>query len=110
MADLLLIADLLITDYSSSAGDFLLTGRPLVLAHFDRKDYESQKRSLWVNPEEAGYLVAKNQDELNQILSHLYSYDHQAIADKINSFYGTRETGQSSEAVARRIIKQLDSK
>ena len=107
MADLLLIADLLITDYSSSAGDFLLTGKPLVLAHFDRKDYESQDRNLWVNPEEAGYLVAKNQSELNNILSNLYSYDHQAIADKVNRFYGTKETGQSSEAVVRRILNKL---
>ena len=108
MADLLLIADLLITDYSSSAGDFLLTGRPLVLAHFDREHYEEQGRSLWVNPEEAGYLVAKNQEELNTMLSNLYSYDHQAIADKINRFYGTKETGQSSEAVAHRILKEIN--
>ena len=107
MADLLLIADLLITDYSSCAGDFLLTGRPLVLAHFDIKHYEEQGRSLWVDPLEAGYLVAKNQDELNQILSNLYSYDHKAIADKINRFYGTKETGQSSEAVVRRILKEV---
>lgn len=109
MADLLLMADLLITDYSSSAGDFILTGKPLVLAHFDRDDYyKTQRRSLWVNPEEAGYLVAKNQDELNQILSTLYSYDHQAIAAKINHFYGTHETGHSSEAVAHRILNHLN--
>ncbi len=107
MADLLLIADLLITDYSSCAGDFLLTGRPLVLAHFDIKHYEEQGRSLWVDPVEAGYLVAKNQDELKQILSKLYSYDHKAIAGKINRFYGTKETGQSSEAVVRRILKEV---
>ena len=107
MADLLLITDLLITDYSSCAGDFLLTGRPLVLALFDREDYESQDRNLWVSPEETGYLVAKTQEELNQILSHLYSYDHQAIADKVNRFYGTNETGRSSEAVVRRILKEL---
>lgn len=111
MADLLLIADLLITDYSSCAGDFLLTGRPLVLAHFDRDDYnKAQKRSLWVEPVEAGYLVAGNQDELNKVLSNLYSYDHQAIADKLNHFYGTKETGQSSEAVVRRILKELNRK
>ena len=110
MADLLLIADLLITDYSSCAADFLLTGRPVVLAHFDRKDYEAQGRPLWVNPEEAGYLVAKNQNELNIILSHLYSYNHQAIADKINLFYGTKETGLSSETVVRRIIQELNKK
>lgn len=110
MADLLLISDLLITDYSSCAGDFILTGRPLVLAHFDRDDYyKAQKRSLWVEPEEAGYLVAKNQDELNQILSKLRSYDHQAIAGKLNRFYGTKETGRSSEAIARRILQQLNN-
>ena len=108
MADLLLIADLLITDYSSSAGDFILTGKPVVLTHFDRADYEAQGRPLWVNPEEAGYLVAKNQDELNQILSKLYTYDHQAIADKVNRFYGTKETGRSSEAVARKIVERLN--
>ena len=107
MADLLLISDLLITDYSSSAGDFLLTGKPVVLAHFDRSDYEAQGRPLWVNPDEAGFLVAKNQDELNKILSKLNSYNHQVIADKINRFYGTKETGQSSEAVVRRILEKI---
>lgn len=110
MADLLLITDLLITDYSSSAGDFILTGRPVVLAHFDRKDYEAQGRPLWVNPEETGYSVAKNQKELNKLLSNLYSYDHQAIADNVNRFYGTKETGQSSEAVVSRILKELYDK
>ena len=110
MADLLLISDLLITDYSSCAGDFLLTGRPLVLAHFDRDDYnKAQNRSLWVEPIEAGYLVAGNQDELNHILSNLYDYDHQAIADKLNRFYGTKETGQSSEAVARKILQHFNN-
>ena len=108
MADLLLVADLLITDYSSSAGDFILTGKPLVLAHFDRDEYESRDRNLWVNPEEAGYLVAKNQNELNQILTNLYSYDHQAIAEKVKRFYGTKETGLSSVAVAKRIILELN--
>jgi CDP-glycerol glycerophosphotransferase len=108
MADLLLIADLLITDYSSCAGDFLLTGKPVVLAHFDRNEYEAQGRPLWVNPNDAGYLVAKNQSELDHILANLYSYDHQAIAEKINRFYGTKETGQSSETIVRRIIQELN--
>jgi CDP-glycerol glycerophosphotransferase len=108
MADLLLVSDLLITDYSSSAGDFLLTGKPVVLAHFDRSDYEAKGRPLWVNPEEAGFLVAKNQDELNQILSNLHSNNHKAIADKINRFYGTKETGHASEAVSERILQVLN--
>lgn len=108
MADLLLMADLLITDYSSCAGDFLLSGKPVILAHFDRDEYEAQGRPLWVNPNEVGYLVAKNQGELNHILANLYSYDHRAIVDKVNRFYGTKETGQSSEAIVRRIIQELN--
>lgn len=107
MADLLLIADLLLTDYSSCAGDFLLTEKPVVLVHFDKEEYLSKARSLWINPMEAGYLVAKDQSELNTILSHIYTYDHKAIANKINTFYGTKEYGKSSEAVAKRIIQEL---
>ena len=108
MADLLLITDLLLTDYSSCAGDFLLTGKPVVLVHFDKEKYLSKERSLWINPEEAGYLVAKDQSELNTILSHLYTYDHKAISDKLNQFYGTKESGKSSEAVARRILQEIN--
>lgn len=107
MADLLLVADLLLTDYSSCAGDFLLTEKPVVLVHFDKEEYLSKARSLWIDPEGAGYLVAKDQSELNTILSHLYTYDHKAIANKINQFYGTKESGKSSEAVAKRIVREL---
>ena len=110
MADLLLIADLLLTDYSSCAGDFLLTGKPVVLVHFDKEEYLSKARSLWIDPVEAGYLVAKNQSELNAILSHLHEYDHKATADKLNKFYGTKESGKSSEAVAQRIVQELKIK
>ena len=108
MADLLLISDLLLTDYSSCAGDFLLTEKPVVLVHFDKDEYLSKARSLWINPEEAGYLVAKDQSELNTILSHLNTYNHKAIADKINRFYGTKETGHASEAVSKRILQVLN--
>lgn len=108
MADLLLATDLLITDYSSCAGDFLLTGKPVILAHFDKESYQSKDRLLWVDGEKAGYLVAKNQQELNDILKRIDTYDHKEIDEKVLQFYGTHETGHSSEAVARRIISELN--
>ena len=110
MADLLLITDILITDYSSCAGDFLLTKKPVILAHFDKEEYLSKERSLWINPAEAGYLVANNQIELNSILSNLDTYDHKKIANKIDLFYGTKESGNSSETVARRILKEINTR
>jgi CDP-glycerol glycerophosphotransferase len=110
MADLLLVADMLITDYSSCAGDFLLTGKPVVLAHFDRDDYQDKHRELWVNVEEAGYLVAKNQQELNGLLSRINAYNHQEIDQKILNYYGTKESGNSAEAVVRRILDELSKR
>ncbi len=107
MADLLLVTDLLITDYSSCAGDFLLTGKPLILAHFDKESYESKNRLLWVDPEKAGYLVAGNQQELNDILKRIDTYDHKHINKKVLQFYGTSESGHASEAIAQRIITEL---
>lgn len=107
MADLLLIADFLITDYSSCAGDFALTNRPVVLALFDVDEYQEHYRTLKVNPEEAGFLVARNQAELNNICSNLYSYNHDEIAKKINSYYGTAETGSASKALADKIVSLM---
>ena len=108
MADLLLISDLLITDYSSCAGDFILTGKPVILAHFDKEEYQKDSRTLWVNPNEAGYLIANNQKELNDILSNLNSFNHNSISEKIKDFYGTNETGHASEYIAKRIIKEIN--
>ena len=108
MADLLLVTDLLITDYSSCAGDFLLTGKPVVLAHFDRESYQSKDRQLWVDATEAGYLVARNQQELNDILKRIDTYDHKTINEKVLQYYGTKESGHASEAVAQRILQELN--
>ena len=110
MADLLLVADMLITDYSSCAGDFLLTGKPVVLAHFDRDDYQDKHRKLWVNVEEAGYLVAKNQQELNGLLSRINAYNHQEIDKKVLGYYGTKESGDAAEVVARRILVEINKR
>ena len=108
MADLLLISDFLITDYSSCAGDFVLTGRPCVLAQYDRDQYEHNSRSLCYNPDDTGFLIAKNEEELDTIINQLDRYDHKAISQKVASFYGTKESGQSSKLVAERIINWIN--
>ena len=71
MADLLSIADMLITDYSSCAGDFLLTKRPTILAFFDQKEYLESCRSFQFDPYEAGFFIAETQDALEEIIQNL---------------------------------------
>ncbi len=103
MTDLLLISDCLITDYSSCAGDFILTNKPCILAHFDKEEYEAKSRSLWINPDETGFLIAKNQKELNNLLEHLYDYDHASIANNVLNYYGAYESGKSAKVTAQKI-------
>lgn len=105
MADLLLIADCLISDYSSCAGDYILTKRPCVLAIFDQVEYEKYSRALWITPKEAGFVVANNQEELNHILSNLNTYDFESISDRIIKKYGSYDRSDSTMQVCNKIIE-----
>lgn len=101
---LLLICDMLVTDYSSIAGDFLLLNRPIILYLADRQDYCSE-RSLVFDPDDSPYRVAHNEDELIDIACHFG--DAEENCRKLAEFYGMKESGGASMAVAERIKEIL---
>ena len=68
MRDLLAICDLLLSDYSSCASDFPLTGKPVALFQPDLDQYQAQDRPLYFSMEDTPYWAAANQRELEQIL------------------------------------------
>jgi len=103
MADLLAIADFLITDYSSSAGDYALTRKPMILAAFDKEEYIKNCRRFAIDIEEPGFIVAKSQSQLMHILQVYTNTDYAESAEKVLKFYGECETGKSAEEVCRRI-------
>lgn len=105
MADLLLISDMLITDYSSCAGDFLLRKKPVILAAFDKADYENNCRNFRIPIEETGYFIAYNQDELNSIIRNNTDEDFKQNCEQVLDFYKTVETGKASEEICYRIDK-----
>ena len=108
MADILLISDILITDYSSSASDFILTNKPVILAQYDIVQFTKESRTLYFDPKDTGYLIAYNEEELKGILSNINSFDHESIRKKVDSFYGTHESGQSTEKICDYIISWLN--
>lgn len=108
MKDLLLISDILITDYSSCACDFILTKRPTILAQFDIDFYTKECRSLSITCEEAGFLVANTQDDLDVLLKNLHSTDHCEIEKKVDSYFGTYETGNATEKISEVICNWID--
>jgi len=68
-AELLLAADVLVTDYSSLLFDWALTGRPAVLFAYDLETYRDDVRGLYLDPErDLPYPVVRTTDELGEAL------------------------------------------
>lgn len=107
MADLLLISDVLITDYSSSAGDFALLNRPIILYQPDREKYYKEDRSLYFDMDDSPYIVAYNTKEIVKYICETNSETTFENCKKILDFYKTYEKGNASETVAKIIIDRI---
>jgi CDP-glycerol glycerophosphotransferase len=103
MADLLLVADFLITDYSSCASDFALTRRPIILATFDRDSYSQEERSLNVALEDTGFIYADSQARLIEIIDSSGDTDYRESCERVLRFYGSAETGHAAERICSMI-------
>ena len=98
MQELLCMSDMLITDYSSSMFDFTMQQRPCVLYATDIEEYD---RGYYYKFTELPYPVARNNEELKQILS---SFDKAKYEAELQTFFskvvGLCEDGHASEALA----------
>lgn len=104
MRDLLMVTDLYMTDYSSSASDFALTGRPVAIYQPDYDAYQDKDRALHFTIEQSPFWTARTQDELDAILMNM-TCDRVRENDRaILDFYDTEETGQASRRVAEWIL------
>lgn len=106
MADLLCISDMLITDYSSCAEDFILVEKPIILTIFDIEEYVKNSRSFAFPIEKCGHIFAHNQDELIGILNTVSDREYAESCKKVMSFYEVNETGEASYCVCRRIDEE----
>ncbi|NLM45015.1 MAG: hypothetical protein GX201_13575 [Clostridiales bacterium] len=104
MNELLLISDFLITDYSSSAGDFALLNRPIVLFQPDRLDYIKRDRTFYFNLDDSPFIIAQNNEALLEIICNLEWDLIPQNCKEILDFYGTIETGEASKKVVDYII------
>ncbi|WP_346111409.1 CDP-glycerol glycerophosphotransferase family protein [Nonomuraea maheshkhaliensis] len=107
IADLLLVADVLVTDYSSVMFDFAATGKPIVLYGYDLAKY-SAKRGLYIDlPEQApGPLLSTSAD----VVDALRSIDEVAAAhaDRYDAFRATFAPRDDGKATAR-VVDHLFS-
>lgn len=105
--DLLLIADVLVTDYSSVMFDFAQTGRPIVLFTYDIEHYRDELRGFYVDLEEvAPGPIVRTSDDLIDTVAGIDEIAP-AYADRLAAFrerFGSLEDGHAADRVVDRFF------
>jgi CDP-glycerol glycerophosphotransferase (TagB/SpsB family) len=85
--EFLSIADILITDYSGIATDFVLTGRPVLFYQYDYDDYLKTCRTFYYDLKKVlpGPFI-KNENELISHIDDMSWFDSEAYQVKYNEF------------------------
>ncbi len=99
--ELLMAADVLVTDYSSVMWDFSFSRKPVFLFAKDIDDYEV-KRGFYVPPEKWPYPVAVTNDEMEQ---NIIDYDQDAYWKRLERHH--EESGSFEKGIACETVKQL---
>lgn len=105
MQELLLAADTLITDYSGTCFDYLLTKQRCILYIKDLKEYIKEERNLYYKIEDLPFEQCKTLDELATILKQ--KVDSRTAQKQINFIekINSIEDGKASLRVAEIIEK-----
>ena len=107
--EILTIPDILITDYSSIAGDYALTGKLIILYLSDIEQYIEQDRDMYFDIKQSPYFQCYNEESLLNFIKNYNSIDSIQNCKKILDFYGNFETGNASDKISN-IINSLYEK
>lgn len=104
MQELVAVADLMITDYSSCMFDFMYIKKPCILYMPDFDDYVKSERKLYFDIKSLPFIRAFNE---NEIVNEIENYSRDVYENSINSFMekiGSFEKGNSCEQIAKEIF------
>ena len=102
--DVLNMADVLITDYSSVFFDFANTKRKIILFNYDEKDYESY-RGFYFPLDDLPFPKVSNVDELISELNLDKNYDDRNFIDKFCQY----DNPDAVKNILKTIIKEENS-
>jgi CDP-glycerol glycerophosphotransferase len=109
IADLYLVSDMLITDYSSVMFDYCILNRPMFFFMYDLEEYRDELRGFYsdVLEEIPGPISRKTEELINDIHKH----DSELFKDKYNAFmdkYTSHDDGNASQRVINKILELKD--
>ena len=106
--ELITVADIMITDYSSCIFDFLLTKRPGFIFATDINEFNNE-RGFYYPLESTPFSIAKNNVELQ---NNIVNFDNEIYQENLQNFLkekGCIEDGHASERVAKLIDSLINS-
>ncbi len=104
LAELLLVTDFLISDYSSLIFDYSISKKPAMIYAPDLDNYIEQDQ-LAVSPKELPYEISKNNIELK---NKIENFDEKKYVLKLDEYFkknGLVEEGTASKKICNRILK-----
>ena len=110
MTELLMIADALLTDYSSCAMDYCLLGRPIYLFQSDIEEYTTKDREMYFEMKDTPFFSVQDQDALEALIDRVGEEEARENGRQICEYFGFRETGCATEAVCEYLIERLKKK
>lgn len=111
MQDLLVAADVLITDFSSSVFDFILNKHRVFLFAKDYEQYISSERELNFDiKKDLPFSFANSETELIQNISSYDDKKGKRDVEKLINSFGLKEDGHASERVAKILLNVMKEK
>ena len=104
--ELYLIADVLVTDYSSVFFDYSKTGKPIFLYMYDLDTYQNKLRGFYFDIEELPGPIVQTEDELIKAINNLSLYN-EVYGEKyklLQNKYTYLDDGKASERVVQRLL------
>lgn len=108
MSELLLAADMVLTDYSSCALDFIVRDLPALFFIADWEEYRAA-RGVYFDMHDAPFLLAHDQGELEALIDGLTPEKARENCAAIRDYFGYYETGRATDAACEYIISRLGS-
>lgn len=101
--DLYILADILITDYSSVFFDYANLKRPILFYMYDLKEYAEDIRGFYISLEELPGPIVEEEDELISLLKNAeFCYDEKY--ECFNKRFNYLDDGKASERVIEKTI------
>lgn len=106
MQELLMVSDVLITDYSSSMWDFSLMYKPCFLYATDIEEYCGE-RDFYTKPESWPFPVAQDNHSLCQIIKDFDVTEYVKNVGLHHTELGNCESGNATKIISERIVEIL---